>query len=320
MKYTDPFKPVPELLEVLRSHQLIIEDEELAIRYLTTIGYFRLMVYMKPFYLPGTYLFRKGITFNHVVHLYQFDAYLRMILFEAVTTIEIAAKSVMNNVMSEYAGTHWYTQNNQFKNEFTSPQKQIITNPDPTDPQISKAGLSLHEKFIQSLEEVCKNTDDSFVWHYRQTYTDPKLPPSWIIMELISFGKASILFDNLLNTKCRTKIARTFKTHDNIFASWLRSIAAIRNLCAHNRNLVGRKVPIEPILPSRKKNIFLKDPNVNVTKLYATLCCIQYLLDALQEPNDFKKYLLEGIDNYAINTEPLGFTPNWRDEPLWQIS
>lgn len=313
MKYTNPPKPIPELLELLRSDGVIIHDEHTALRYLTHVGYFRLIKYML--------LLKRGAetSFDDILNLYRFDTYLRMILFEAVTIIEISAKSVINTVMCNHGGAHWYLETDNFKKKFTDPREITLPNPDPNGEKLFRTIFSYHDEFLLSLERVCDNQEEPFIKSYSNKYKEPKLPPSWMMMDVISFGQISILFKNILPSQQRTQIAGTFNSHDNIFTSWLHCISAVRNYCAHNQNLVGRSIRVEPIMPSRKKNIFLNNPEVNVRKLYAALCCIQYLLNAIEEPPDFKRNLLSGIDHYEIDLSLLGFTPNWRDEPIWQL-
>jgi abortive infection bacteriophage resistance protein len=58
---------------------------------------------------------------------------------------------------------------------------------------------------------------------------------------------------------------------------------------------------------------------VNNTKVYCSLCCIAFLLNKIHETTFFKKNLLQLISEYPqINLEKMGFTDNWRNEPIWQ--
>lgn len=43
--------------------------------------------------------------------------------------------------------------------------------------------------------------NEEFIHHYFEQYNDPKYPPSWMLMECLSFGKVTSLFRNLAKLK-----------------------------------------------------------------------------------------------------------------------
>jgi abortive infection bacteriophage resistance protein len=73
-------------------------------------------------------------------------------------------------------------------------------------------------------------------------------------------------------------------------------------------------------LPSRAKHKFLEEVNeIDMSSLYATLCCIQNLIGKIQPESRFKMNLINLIDNNSdINYQYMGFTGNWRKEKIWQ--
>ncbi|HYC28664.1 MAG TPA: Abi family protein, partial [Chitinophagaceae bacterium] len=173
----------------------------------------------------------------------------------------------------------------------------------------------------------CRKSSEPYLKEYTEKYKSPALPPSWLMMEIISFGEASSLFKNIASIEYRSEIANYFKTYDNIFRSWIGSIATVRNLCAHNQNLAGHKISFAPSLPVGQNHELLVtlppadfiEEVIDTRKLYATLCSMQSILDALHDPTNFKESLLVAIDEYAVDLSLYGFTPNWRNEPLWQL-
>lgn len=70
----------------LKSRGLVISDEDKAVRYLESIGYYRLSAYMYPFLKAPkeTHQYKDGTTFQQVLNLYRFDKKLRILLLNEI--------------------------------------------------------------------------------------------------------------------------------------------------------------------------------------------------------------------------------------------
>ena len=75
-----------DLMALLKSRGLIISDEDKAVRYLESIGYYRLSAYMYPFLKAPkeTHQYKDGTTFQQVLNLYRFDKKLHMLLLNEI--------------------------------------------------------------------------------------------------------------------------------------------------------------------------------------------------------------------------------------------
>ena len=82
------FSSSAELVTLLRSRGLYIEDQRKAEDYLDNIGYYRLSAYMYPLLkTPKTaHIFKEGATFKKVMMLYRFDKKLRLLMFNEIGT------------------------------------------------------------------------------------------------------------------------------------------------------------------------------------------------------------------------------------------
>ena len=80
------FSSSAELVTLLRSRGLHIEDQQKAEDYLDNIGYYRLSAYMYPLLKsPKTaHIFKEGATFKKVMMLYRFDKKLRLLMFNEI--------------------------------------------------------------------------------------------------------------------------------------------------------------------------------------------------------------------------------------------
>ena len=80
--FTKHYMTETDLVALLESRGLIISDETKAVRYLESIGYYRLSAYMYPFLkVPKEFhQYKEETTFLQVLNLYRFDKKLRILL------------------------------------------------------------------------------------------------------------------------------------------------------------------------------------------------------------------------------------------------
>lgn len=101
--FDKPAIHVVDQISLLKKKNLIVNDIDLTSHYLTTIGYYRLMIYFKP-YLIKTYNsedgFKPNISFDDVLQLYIFDRELRLLVSDAIERIEVTFRTAISNTMS----------------------------------------------------------------------------------------------------------------------------------------------------------------------------------------------------------------------------
>ena len=117
------YKTSRELVILLESRGLIINDRQKAQLYLESIGYYRLSAYMHPLLkTPKTlHLYKAGATFNKVMMLYRFDKKLRLLLFNEIEKIEIAVREAVMNMTAEWTGDiYWLTNSIHFRDLWKS--------------------------------------------------------------------------------------------------------------------------------------------------------------------------------------------------------
>lgn len=312
-KFTQPPLSLDQQIEHLVSKGLIIDNTDEAKITLSFISYFRLKLYQKHF-VGNDNRFYPDTNFNTLINLYSFDRDLKLILFHAIENIEIAIKTLINNQMCEKYGSHWHLDANNFRT------LQAVSDKPLSDKE-AYVKFS-HDIFIRDLTEECRiGSQHHFISNYMSTYNDPPLPPSWMVLEIITFGTISKIYEYLNDAEVKNNVADAFKLTKKILTSWLHCITNIRNICAHHSKLVYTTLIIQPIFPTRPKKKFLNESDlVNTHKAYSILCSIQHLLNTINPESIYKKNLLDLIErNPQINYKLLGFTPNWKNEDIWTI-
>lgn len=97
------FKTSADLIRLLQSRGLVVDDVAKAEHYLDTIGYYRLSAYMHPLLsVPkSAHRYKEGSSFRQVMMLYRFDKKLRMLIFNEIEKVEIAIRRAVMQITAE---------------------------------------------------------------------------------------------------------------------------------------------------------------------------------------------------------------------------
>ena len=140
-----------DLMVLLKSRGLVISDEAKAVRYLESIGYYRLSAYMYPFLkVPKeTHQYKDGTTFQQVLNLYRFDKKLRMLLLNEIEKVEIAIRRAIMNIPVQMTGdTYWLTNSVHFAKELfkkqRTPSTENMRNQQKNLSSISRTAIATH--------------------------------------------------------------------------------------------------------------------------------------------------------------------------------
>lgn len=186
--FTKHYMTETDLVDLLESRGLVISDEAKAIRYLESIGYYRLSAYMYPFLkVPKeSHQYKDGTTFQQVLNLYRFDKKLRMLLLNEIEKVEIAIRRAIMNIPVQMTGDiYWLTNPVHFANQRT----------------FQETKNTIDREYTKSTEE--------FIKHFTNSYCDP-YPPSWILGELLTMGNVNMVYRNLKADKIRKRISHYF--------------------------------------------------------------------------------------------------------------
>jgi abortive infection bacteriophage resistance protein len=90
--YDKPALTSVEQVRKLQDRVLKISDKRMASRCLSKISYYRLSAYTRTFYLPNCedHIFKSETKFEEILNLYYFDRELRLLLLDAIESLEFA--------------------------------------------------------------------------------------------------------------------------------------------------------------------------------------------------------------------------------------
>lgn len=216
-------------------------------------------------------------------------------LFDAIERIEVALRTQIIYHFSLRHGSDFFQKKSLYRNQ----------------PNF-KSDLKVVDKEISRSSEV-------FIKHYKAKYTNPKRPPSWMTLEILSLGTLSKIFENLRISPEKKLVSAHFGLNTFVLESWMHTLSHVRNICAHHGRLWNRTLTQVPKIPSSASFLWVKQAGASPDRLYPTICAIQYLLNTIAPGHRFGtriKALLEEYPN--IDLGGMGFPKDWKDDVFWQ--
>lgn len=292
--FSKPALTYTEQIEQLVSRGLVIDNTERAIHLLESISYYRLSGYWYPLLQDKEeHIFKKDSNFDTAFKMYSFDRALRVLIIRELEKIEVSIRAKMIYILSHEYSPFWHLENKYFKNP------------------------GFHNKTIEKLENEYRRSSEEFIIKFRQKYNDP-LPPSWILLEISSFGSISNLYSNLINGIPKRQVANHFGLSDSVLQSWMHCIVYLRNMCAHHSRLWNNNLNISPNVPKNTRKSWLNNQEVANNRTYYIMSIILYLLQTVNSKNTFVKRFKELLTEYPnIDVAAMGFPANWEKETLW---
>lgn len=284
MHYDKPSLSIAEQIKLLKSRGIKISNMEYASKHLHFVGYYRLTGYIKHFEISRD---KYQVDFEDIISLYKFDKELRLVVLDAIEAIEIAVKSCLTLTLSNEYGAHWFQ-----RPELFGSQKD-------------------YRNFIEIVDSEVINKSkcsrDIFINHYYTKYTFPKYPPSWMVLECLTMGTISKLFQSL-NREQRKKIAKHFGLDEIILVSWLHILTYIRNVCAHHSRLWDRKLTLKPKIAK----VFKKEMANNLS-FYVVAFITKVLIKRIGINLKWEGRLLALFNKHSsvIDLIKMGFPKNW---------
>ena len=208
---------------------LVVDPEDMATAscYLDFVGAHRIKGYWHKSVDPVSKQFRPDRSnFKYLYRQIRFDEDLRQLLWRMLERVELAIRSVIANHLSLQVSPHWFLNRCLFKHEDEWSFGRIL-------------------RKIE--DEVGRLKERRPVKHYRNTYSEPYLPPSWVMSECVTFGFWSRTYKVLQDPAHKRAIARKFGVNQpEVFESWLHCVTYLRNLVAHHGQLLGTQLRIAP--------------------------------------------------------------------------
>ncbi len=233
-----------------------------------------------------------------------------MLIFNALEKIEVALRAKITQRYSEAThDSHWYQDESLFKDDAYMNDGQRVFK---------------YNTLMEDIEEEVARSDEEFIKHYYRRYSEPDMPPSWMALEVVSFGSLSRLYELLVKDEQKKAVAKELGLNKvDILENWMHALSNLRNCCAHHSRIWNRRFVVNMLLPTNADYPFLDRNTIATTKrnkLFAYLCCIKYILDIVSPEHNFymnfQKLIAEG--GSLLSLRDMGFPDNWRGLGIWK--
>jgi abortive infection bacteriophage resistance protein len=308
MRFEKTPTTIDEQVALLQERGMALPSEDLARRWLLTVGYYRLSAYWLPYEEPPepgrtrSKRFRAGTTLNDIVDIYIFDRKLRLLVTEAIERIEIAVRARWTNRLALAHGAHAHM-----------------------NPLLFQSGWA-HARMVAALADRVAESREVFVEHYKRKYTDPYMPPLWVVTELMTFGELSKWVEATADVQIRGAVARDIglPTQETLTGT-LQLLSYVRNVCAHhgrlwNRRTVKRLPNIKRFGHSLEWDDEATDAQRQLSnRMYNALTVLVLLMRHQASDTTFPDRLRELIaTRSAEQRAAMGLPSDWTARPAWR--
>ena len=329
MPYIKPWTSYAEQVDQLSERGMGIEDRARTLDYLERIGYYRLSGYWFAFRERSGQLvllgeqgrkpkrlkvetialehFKPGTTFQNAVDLYVFDKKLRLLAMDALERIEIALRVDISHTLGK-RDPFAYLNTDLFHGDFS---RKIDRD----------SGLSRHHEWLGKHAQLIARSKEEFVRHNKSKYGLPL--PIWIACEVWDFGTLSTLFSGMRESE-QDDIARLYGIDNGrIFATWLRSLNYLRNVCAHHSRLWNRNIVEQPRLPPVTELPWLapfEQSDHARARCFLLLCLTRHILGVINPnsswPARMKAHLraFPDLTHLGLNLAGMGAPRDWEKQ------
>jgi len=319
-QYTKPFLTIEQQIALITSRGLLVSDNDFAVDCLRNIGYYRLSGYWYPLRKSSIVTnpdgsedrfvqdeYREGATFDNVIQIYTYDKHLRLLLLDVLERIEIALRTDVTLQLGQYSP--WAYREPQYLDQ----RFVQDTLPGTNETQFTK--------FVSRCDDMYTRSKSDFVVHFRGKYSGHL--PFWSAVELWDFGMLSIFISGL---KYRDKraIAAKYNVPPELLPSWVRTLADVRNICAHHGRLWNKTLVSQP----RTANIGIADLlHINdgfaKEKIYSVIAIARHMQRILNPTSTWADSIISLNESFpeapGIEFKQMGYPDNWRGLDLWRV-
>lgn len=171
----------------------------------------------------------EGLKFEEIVIRYYQDKDLRIFLLHAIEEIEVSIKANFAHILGERYGAFGYLDFSKWCNKEKA-----------TKEYISGQEVLIKDELWVSIKRMSYDLNSN-----QDNFNEEGAPTVWIAFDLLTFGMIVKMLE-MLSEKNLMRLATIYGCTNNELISWLKCIYFIRNICAHNGNLIDMKVRKKP--------------------------------------------------------------------------
>jgi abortive infection bacteriophage resistance protein len=294
-----PYQSLHDLVRLMHSRGMLIEDIARAERKLAQVGYYRLSGFWFPCrqYLIGdngqitvsaqtgkpvrAETMLAGTSFNKVFELYLFDKRLRLLMLDALERVEIFVRTALADELG-YHNPLAYEDASFIRPEQTR---------DYTDKQ-GKQRNAWADWTRRQQEQLSRCQEDHVLSHRHKG----RAIPIWVAVEVWDFGTVSKYFE-LLKGRWQNRVCQRLGVGNaKVLRNWLQELNTLRNRCAHHTRIWNQPLgkPL-PVLPEPFFDSLALDENAR-SRLLGLVAVLAYLLRQIGPSSQWLAHVADVVD------------------------
>ena len=208
------FRTLDEQIAILKSKDLVINDESLTKDILLRENYFFINGYRYLFFDKNkNRKFIDGTTFEELYSAFLFDRNVRNLMFKNLLVVENNIKSIISYQLSKKYGYK--------EKEYLNPKNFV---------QDYKESRRVEDVLNKMKRQIRINGQKhTATYHYLNNY---QYVPLWILVKVLSFGLINELY-GILKEEDKEEIAKIYSIDSDSLKIYLQLLSNYRNLCAH---------------------------------------------------------------------------------------
>ncbi|MFW3589353.1 Abi family protein [Vagococcus fluvialis] len=245
-------------LDLFEDRGMVVSNREKALVKLETIGYYKIKEFSYPLALSEDPLSFDNVNFNDIVTRYYQDKNLRIYLLHAIEKIEVSIKTRLSYVIGKKYGAFGYLNfSNWYQIDKSIDMKQAISNRKRDE-----------SKFKDDLK--AKVSRSSSIDINKECNLENGFPSIWLAVDVLTFGDIVFMLKNMTNKNLR-EIADFYDCSNSELKSWMSCLNFVRNMCAHNSNVIDIRFKTTPVLKDEwKKHLYVYPNRKEYTNRVAT--------------------------------------------------
>lgn len=239
---------VQQQIELLKSRNMLVADELRCTEFLSRISYYKIRGYWLNFEnnrTDGMHQFKNNVYLDTIIDAYDLDFHMRPFIFKMVSELEISIKGLFVNLSNFVQPEHL---------DKDVPQSHFYLSKSLFDSGSFEANLeNIATEFAKNKSKLL------FIDSYKEKYNNPKLPPVWSAVELMSFGDIAKWIRSLSDFRYSDFMTSKTGWTKPEFDNFLFMTTIVRNMCAHHSRLFDTIIYGTPKYPKQIEYLLNKN-------------------------------------------------------------
>jgi abortive infection bacteriophage resistance protein len=313
------FTTYEQQIDILKSRNLIISDEEDLKNTLKDSGYYNLINGYSYIFQNNNDEYINNASDKDIYALYRFDKSLRNIIYKYTLSFESRLKSMISYVFSEKYGEdqNKYLIRGNFDKDINK------------EASIAKLISDCFEIIKEASDGTCKKYRH-YIGHYVNKHGHV---PLWVLIRAMTLGNVSVFYANM-KLEDKNKICSEFNLKASELEIMLKMLVQFRNVVAHDERIFCYKLrrdglpgilPIYDVMKIKKSNIGV--PYSGVKDFLSLMIIFKYLLKPIEFAGFWTEFelerdkLIKDIKSHFIATinDEMGLKNRWKNIKNYKI-